>query len=676
MVGARFGTEVRPELQALRGVAVLLVLVYHFWPSALRGGFTGVDVFFAISGYLITAQLLREVQATGRVSPLAFWARRARRILPAALVVLLFCTVATIAVVSRLHWEPFLTEISASALYVENWHLAGTAVDYLAADDAPTPVQHFWSLSAEEQFYLAWPLLVLAGAAGGLRTIAALLIAITALSLAWSVRATVTDPAAAFFVTPARAWEFGIGGLLALAPRVAGATPRARTALSWAGLLGIAGAAVLYSPETPFPGVAALLPVLGAAAVISAAAPAAPLRLRPLQFLGDISYSVYLWHWPLLVLTPIALGHALTTAERVAVLALTILLGWVTKLAVEDPVRHGRLLARHRTAWTFGAAGVGTAAVLALATTGAGAVRSTIHEARQNTARILTRPPSCFGAAARDPVHRCDPRALRAVVVPAPIEARGSSNAPCARVERGGPITVCAFGTRKAHAVATIALIGDSHASHWRAAVDVAAEARRWRALSLAHSECPLSNAVPAIPEPRRSECVRWRRDVLEWLGRHPEIATVLVSQSTAGTVLPASGRDPFQLRVEGYRGAWARLPRSVRRIVVLRDIPRALPHGATLQCVERAMRDRRPAGQACALPRTLAVRRDPAAVAAARESPRVHVVDMTRFFCDDERCFPVVGGALVHKDMSHMTAVFAGTLGPYLHRELRRLGV
>jgi peptidoglycan/LPS O-acetylase OafA/YrhL len=663
VTAATLEREVRPEIQALRAVAVALVLVYHWWPSALPGGFVGVDVFFAISGYLITAHLLREVDATGRVSLLGFWARRARRILPAALLVLLFCTLATIAFVARLHWQPFLTEIRASALYVENWHLANAAVDYQAADDAPSPVQHYWSLSAEEQFYVAWPVLILAGAAIGRRAIGLVLGVVTLGSLAWSVYLTATDPVVAFFVTPTRAWEFGAGGLLAFAPAAA----RSRVALSWAGLAAIAIAGVAFSAATPFPGAAALLPVLGTVAVIWAAAPTAPLRWRPVQLLGDISYSVYLWHWPLLVLVPIVLDRAMTTAENLLLLAVTLFLGWVTKVVVEDPVRRGSFLVARRPVWTFATMGVGTVAVLALATTGERERQRAVVEARQGTLRILERPPSCFGAAARDPERRCDDRGLRRTVVPSPIEARHSGNAPCTRVERTGLLNVCAFGARKAASRRTIALIGDSHASHWRAALDVVAEARRWRGLSLAHTDCPLSTAVRDIPKPRRSECVQWNHEVLAWLERNPEVTTIFVSQSVAGDVITAPGASSVDTQVEGYRTAWRRVPRSVRRIVVLRDTPRALPRGATLECVEEAMRERRDAGRACALPRTRALWRDPAVAAARTESPRVRTVDLTRFFCDARVCFAVVGGALVHRDVSHMTTVFGTTLGPYL---------
>ena len=206
---------VRPEIQALRALAVAIVVVCHFWPDVLPGGFVGVDVFFAISGFLITSHLVREVERTGTVSIPGFWARRARRILPAALFVLMVCAAATVAFVPTVHWQQFFTEIRWSALYGENWQLAHTAVDYFAASDGRSPVQHYWSLAAEEQFYLVWPLLIFAAAMVHRRAIAVTLAGVTALSFAASISMTSSDPATAYFVTPTRAWEFGLGGLLA-----------------------------------------------------------------------------------------------------------------------------------------------------------------------------------------------------------------------------------------------------------------------------------------------------------------------------------------------------------------------------------------------------------------------------------------------------------------------------
>src|SRR3954454_1104661 len=179
---------IRPEIQALRAVAVALVVGWHLWPDAVPGGFVGVDVFFVISGFLITTLLLRELRETGRVSLRGFWAQRARRILPAALTVIAACAGATALVVPVTDWAQFFGDLRASALYVQNWHLAARAVDYFAASDGPSPVQHFWSLAVEEQFYLVWPLVIVAAARTRRRwALPAALLAITAASLAYGI---------------------------------------------------------------------------------------------------------------------------------------------------------------------------------------------------------------------------------------------------------------------------------------------------------------------------------------------------------------------------------------------------------------------------------------------------------------------------------------------------------
>src|SRR3954453_1708292 len=223
--GPRSRSALRAEIQALRALAVALVLVYHLWPVVLPGGFVGVDVFFAISGFLITSLLLREAERGGSVSLRAFWARRARRILPAALLTVLVCALATVALVPLTRWQQFFAEMRASTAYVQNWKLAGGAVDYPAAANAPSPVQHYWSLSIEEHFYLVWPVLIAAAVRvtrgrpvqARRRAVTAVLAAATVLSLLYSIAHTSADPAAAYFVTPTRAWELGAGALLALA---------------------------------------------------------------------------------------------------------------------------------------------------------------------------------------------------------------------------------------------------------------------------------------------------------------------------------------------------------------------------------------------------------------------------------------------------------------------------
>jgi SGNH domain (fused to AT3 domains) len=250
--------------------------------------------------------------------------------------------------------------------------------------------------------------------------------------------------------------------------------------------------------------------------------------------------------------------------------------------------------------------------------------------------------------------------------VPSPLDAPIEPNAPCEPLERSGLVAPCGFGIDPA--VRSLALIGDSHAEHWRAAVQVVADAEGRRGLSITRTSCPLTTAKTTLPGPARADCARWNREVPRWLARHPAVSTVLVSENTDALIAPSE-------QVAGYMGAWKALPSSVKRVIVLRDSAhRAL--NATV-CIERAMARHRRAGLACAVSRDRVLASDPAATAAARlRSRRVRVVDLNRFMCSERLCYPVVGGALVHKDGHHLTAVFARTLGPYLLREVGRAPV
>jgi peptidoglycan/LPS O-acetylase OafA/YrhL len=676
----------RPEIQALRAVAVALVLVYHLWPGTLRGGFVGVDVFFAISGFLITSLLLREIERTGRISLADFWARRARRILPAALLTILVCALATIAFVPLTHWQQFFAELRASTAYVQNWQLAHDAVDYLAAANAPSPVQHYWSLAIEEQFYLVWPVLIAValGVTRGRRAaprrhlVTLVLATATGLSLLYSVVHTSADPAAAYFVTPTRAWELGAGALLALAPSFDRSPAAARAVLSWVGLAAIAVAAITYSAATPFPGSAALLPILGALAVIRAGAPDvrwAPtraMRLGPVQYLGDVSYSVYLWHWPLIVLAPFVV-HSSGTGVRIAILVLTIVLAGVTKRFVEDPARTTPVLTVRPARWTFAAAGAATAAVLAVAALGTSHLQGEVRADELATQRVIDAHPRCFGAAALDSRGRpCVNPALKGAVVPTPLQAAKRPNAPCDVIERTGSVTVCAF-SRPAHPKGTIAIVGDSHAVHWRPALARVAQARGWRALSITRSGCQLSTSTPQLQGRALARCEQWRGEVPRWLARHREVKTVFTAQHSGSRDTARGGQDAFAAQAAGYGRAWAALPRSVARVVVLRDTP-TMP-GTTPTCVEQAISAHRSAAGACAAARRLALPPDPAEAAARRADDRVRAIDLSRWFCDERRCPPVIGGVLVYKDVeSHITDVYAASLAPFLRREVAAL--
>ncbi|MRG61329.1 acyltransferase family protein [Agromyces sp. CFH 90414] len=344
---------VRPEVQALRAVAVGAVVLHHGWPAVAPAGYMGVDVFFVVSGFLITGLLLREHERSGRISLSRFYLRRARRILPAAVVVLMAVSVATLLFAPRRDWFQWFREIVASALYVENWQLVADSQNPARADLASTPVQHFWSLGVEEQFYLVWPLLLILAlwvavrrGADARRTVLVALGVVTAASFASSVAATAVDHNIAYFSTVTRTWEFGVGGLLAVltATRTIG-SPQLRAAASWAGLLCIALPIVTFREPEVFPGLVVLLPVVGTLAVIWAGmpeprwSPAAIAGAAPVQWMGDVSYSLYLWHWPIIMFAPYVTGVASPPWMMACLVVLSFAVADLSKRCIEDPFR-------------------------------------------------------------------------------------------------------------------------------------------------------------------------------------------------------------------------------------------------------------------------------------------------------------------------------------------------
>jgi hypothetical protein len=273
-------------------------------------------------------------------------------------------------------------------------------------------------------------------------------------------------------------------------------------------------------------------------------------------------------------------------------------------------------------------------------------------------ARLLN-VPHCFGAAARDPSHPCSNPALAKVVTPTPSQALLMPNAPCAPYRLEGLVYPCYFGVAPERASGTIALLGDSHAEHWRAALEVAAQAKHWRGISLSRSGCPYNSAGAKLRTQRDSDaCHRWQGQIRRFLGEHREIHTVFVAARASADF----ARDP----AEGARQALRALPKSVRRIYVLRATPETF--GAENGCVTGRLRAGRPPASACALRRASKLLPDPQVRAAGG---RVKVLDFTKYLCDATRCPSVIGGVLVRKDGSHLTRTFSQTLGPFVLRAI-----
>jgi hypothetical protein len=283
----------------------------------------------------------------------------------------------------------------------------------------------------------------------------------------------------------------------------------------------------------------------------------------------------------------------------------------------------------------------------------------------------ITYPASrCYGAAARVHLRACRAANRALTVYPPPGEAQITPNSPC--IGMHAIVNLCGFGVPAPQATGTVALVGDSHAWQWRAAVDVVAHRMRWSVLESTRSSCSLTAGIPSFPEPKLAECLQWKQTLIAWFAQHPEISTVFVSDHPL-PVARARGQSELQAQVAGITAEWAALPPTVRHIVVIRDIPYV--HEDTLECIERAIARRRLAATACAVRRRTAMHSDPDVVAARRlRSARVQVIDLTKLLCSARRCYPVVGRVLAYRDADHLTRAFAATAGPYLYQALREL--
>ncbi len=679
----------RPEIQALRALAVLGVVLYHLWPNRLTGGFVGVDVFFVVSGFLITDHLLREVDLRQAVDLPAFWARRARRLLPASFLTIAATALAVYVWVPENRWPQFGRELVASTFYVENWELGRQSVDYLAQSNVVSPSQHFWSLGVEEQFYLVWPILIGAVTLLALRTrirpatlVGAALLLVVAASLVHSIQLTASDPGPAYFSTFTRAWEFGAGGLLAWLGRSSlGAVPTGRrgshvaTLASWSGVLAIAAAMYLYSSATPFPGFTAALPVVGTLAVIWAGAPATrwsatPLmQWRPTQWVGDISYGVYLWHWPLIVLLPFVTAVPLRTTDKVAILALTLVLAQGSKTYVEDPIRTGRRLRALtlRPRRTFAVVAVASLAILA------GSLSLVRWEPTPlPPAAEVAADPCLGGAALGDPSCAdhlddslvADAAAFAGDLPPAQIrECETSANSRTYRR--------CEFGSTDPAALG-VAFIGDSHGTRMAEPLRMTAEQEGWRLSTFLVSGCPMAARVWVGSawgaDATYSEiCRTTAENVFDEVLADPTIDVVVMNNRTR--VYLSDDPENWPLAAQDVADVIADFQAAGKTVVVLRDLPemRGVPvEGAEggVDCVLRVDDPRE-----CALPRAEARFDDPMRDAAVATGAAV--VDLDDLLCDDSLCLTQVGGVVVYTDDNHSGLTYARSIHRFLGERL-----
>lgn len=663
----------RADIQGLRAVASLLVATYHVWFHRVSGG---VDVFFVVSGFLITRSLVGRLGPDGRLDVAGFWAGLARRLLPTALMVIVATSLAAPWVLPRVLWASTAEDGLASLAYVANWRLAFEAVDYLARDRTPSPFQHFWALAVQGQFYLLWPILVLGAsrlAAARGRTLKQMLTftlaATFVVSFTYAAISTWRDQPFAYFDTVARLWEFALGGLVAASG--GRLTARWSPLLGWMGLAGVVATGVLFPVSQVFPGPMTLWPTLSAVLILVAGASHEwgvdrVLGRGPLSQLGDHSYGFYLWHWPLLVGWWAWSGSfQVSLLAGLLLLTLAAALTWITTRTVGEFVR------RHASGLAAGPVLRRAAATVAAVGILLGGQSGYARHLRRQEHQTLLRPDPLDYPGGRLGVRNASPTPDR-LPLPGPFSL--ADDVPVSYVDgchqsiKVSEPRVCTYGDPGGRI--TIALVGGSHAAHWLPALQQLAPELSLRILSITKSDCWLNDDLRPNTRTIRiaHSCAEWNRrvvDTLRDLAPDAVFTTSTVLDRADGTASSAeTSRGEYV--PPGYVAKWRQIASLGIDVLAVRDTPWHLsPPG---ECVDVFGA----ANPRCQRPRALVFARDDPSTQVEVVPLRFRRIDLTDRFCDEENCPPVVGHIQVYRDKHHLSATFAASLGPALAPHLR----
>jgi peptidoglycan/LPS O-acetylase OafA/YrhL len=639
----RVKVALRSEVQGLRAIAALLVATYHIWFARVSGG---VDVFFVVSGFLVTHSLLNRSTGKGGLKPGEYLWDLYSRLGPPALIVVVTTSIGAALFLPHTDWPFNINEAVSAAFFFNNWHLALNAVDYLDRSGDPRPFQHFWALSAQWQFYFLWAALFFAlqrvGPNRYRAAVAATLSTALVLSFALSVYQTEHDQPFAYFNTATRIWEFAAGGLLALFQPQAKPPAWIGAALGWLGLAAIVSCGALLPVASSFPGYAALVPVVAALLILTFGAtdhPASVGRLlswRPLVALGGISYPLYLWHWPLLVLW---LSYTVDTradfGEGVAILLVALLLSVATQA-----------LMRAKPGWLLRPASGAFAATL----TGVTLAFCLGWRAQSVAARSVQMsedlPPASTHPGAL---------AIGRAVAPAPIfpgPFRVKSDYPiaykqgCTQGTFGSEVITCTYGDPRSDV--TIAVVGNSHVTHWLPALDLAGRERGWKVVLVTKNDCRLRSHPEGGSDDAVRACDQWNEKL-------PAVIHELAPRYVFTAASRREGSD--EIVPDDYPKAWARLVPDPTQVIAVRGTPRFTFDVATCVDLHGA------ASAKCEAPRALALGESGRDLRAQVERSGASYVDLTRYFCDERRCFPTAGNVLIYRDHNHLTPSYVRTM-------------
>ncbi|MGY0538766.1 acyltransferase family protein [Nocardioides sp. YJ-D4] len=674
------GSNWRADVQGLRAVAVGLVIAGHAGLSGFEGGFVGVDVFFVLSGFLITTLLLRETDRSSRVSISQFYARRARRILPAATATMLVVLTYSAIVLPQTRTDQIAGDAGWAAVFLANVHFAKEAVDYFN-NAAPSPFQHYWSLSVEEQFYVVWPLLVLAVALWipkhhRRRAITALAALVAVVSLAWSLHATAADPTTAYFSTPARAFELAAGALLAC---VAGRLTRIKK--PYAAALGIAGVGTLvyattnFSEATHFPGWHALVPVLATVALL-VAGPATPtgwlLSKQPFRYLGDISFSLYLWHWPILILAPEAIPGG-GVRQLLIMLALILAASAASYHWIEMPFQRHKIphLTKGRRALALWPA----AAALALVagTSSQAYAGYQVDVAKANAEEWFKENPDVLETDDK-PVTGVLKKTVKAAEEGAPLPPEVEFDATDSWAERGGYCYAgygetkldgdCVYGDGKAER--TVAVVGDSHIGMWLPALDTLAERQHVKLVPFVKLGCAAYGVKQKSSKMTVEECEDFRSWTNEQIAElDPD--TIVVGARGMLDMEERDGVSTEEQWREGVRHGVSAFEKVTPDVRVFADVPAVdSDPGECLSDARNLLED-------CVVKPDGTEVDSNEVTQEALEGTEAAYVDIVDLVCT-ERCPLVVGDVVTYYDDSHITATWVDRVTPALGKRLGRL--
>ncbi len=695
----------RQDIQGLRALAVLLVILDHAKIGPFHGGFIGVDVFFVISGFLITGLLVSEAERTGRVSLLGFYARRARRILPAATLVIVATVGAGAYYLSAVEASGAIKDALWATFFAANFKLARDGTDYFQNDTPPSPLQHYWSLAVEEQFYVVWPLLVLllclyaawrARRSSGQRSLGprvrdlgvSPLVVIVGVSFAYSVSYSTTDPVSAYFSPFTRAWELGIGALIAcLSTRLILLKPTVQAALSWGGLVAVGVAALVYDGTTVFPGYAAALPVVGTAALLAcglrpaAWGPQRLLSLLPMRALGDWSYSLYLWHWPALIIAAEVFG-VFSLGRRLAVVALVVPLSAASYYFVENPVRTAKIfrVRRLRGVLLYPAVVILTLPMLAAANAvvegevNGGGPPITVDEFGQGTGG----PTPGFS---QDPVVALVQASVKAAQngyeIPADLKPSLldlGTDIPdlgkCQYFEINNDRPLCPRGDTEGDK--TLVLIGDSHARQWVPALDELSQRYGYTAYFLIREGCPSSDVTPWMvhggPSTDCEAFQDWAREQVEEL--QPDVVLLGSEANRRGFSDDGELVNDEPTMATLYREGMEReidyLAPNAGRVIVIGDPPAVMEHPG------RCLSERDATLESCLSSEDKVSLTYIDSLRQAAKNKGVVFVETAAWFCADGLCPSVVGDYIAHRDRTHISQSYAGYLTDELEGQIQ----